>query len=116
MKNSFVVKCIAIILFAAFMTTLLLSGAGIVFGIGLDAFAPSEQEQAQYREEFIEELLYNYEWRISDNYEAYVQLGVEKGETFKDYAPFLSKNILYKIKDENGDVVYSTIDDSAGNA
>lgn len=115
MKNSFVVKCIAIVLFASFMTTLLLSGVGIVFGIGLDAFAPSDKEKIQYREEFIESLLYNYEWRISDNYEAYVQLGVKKGETFEDYKPFLSKNILYEIKNEKGEIVYSTIDDSAGN-
>ncbi len=116
MKNSFIVKCIAVVLFAVFMTTFLLSGVGIVFGIGMDAFVPSEKERAEYRDEFIESFLYNYEIRISDNYEAYVQLGVEKGESFEDYLPFLSENILYKIKDENGDVVYSTIDDSAGNA
>ncbi len=116
MKNSFIVKCIAVVLFATFMTTFLLSGVGIVFGIGLDAFAPSEQEQAEYREEFIESLLYNYEWRTSDAYENYVQYGLEDGENFKDYAPFFSENILYEIKDEKGEIVYSTIDKSAGSS
>ena len=46
MKNSFVVKCIAIVLFATFMTTLLLSGACIIFGFGSEAFVSSAKEQA----------------------------------------------------------------------
>lgn len=115
MKNSFVVKCIAIILFATFMTTLLLSGSCVIFGIGSEAFMSSEKEQVEYREEFIESFLYNYNWRISEQYENYVQFGLKDGDNYNAYAPHFSDNILYEIKNENGNIVYSNIDDSAGN-
>lgn len=114
MKNNFVVKCIAIVLFAVFMTTLLLSGACIVFGIGSGAFVSSAKKQAESKDRFLQGILYNYEWRIRDAYENYIQYGFENGESYKAYAPYFSENILYEIKDENGDIVYSTIDDSAG--
>ncbi len=115
MKNSFIVKCIAVVLFASFMTTLLLSGACILCGIGSEAFVSSAKEQAEYRDEFLESFLYNYHWRTSEAYENYVQYGLKDGDNFNAYAPNFSDNILYEIKNENGNIVYSNIDDSAGN-
>lgn len=114
MKNSFVVKCIAIVLFAVFMTTLLLSGACILFGLGSEAFASSAKEQAENRTRFLEEFLYNYEHGISRGYESYVKQGQDNENPLNAYTPYFSDNILYEIKDEKGDVVYSSIDESAG--
>lgn len=114
MKNSFLVKCIAIILFAVTMTTLLLSGACIFFGIGSEAFVSSAKQQAESRTRFLESFLYNYEWRISDGYEDYITYDIEHECSYSSFTPNFSENILYEIKDENGKVFYSTIDDSAG--
>ena len=114
MKNNFVVKCIAIILFAVFMTTLLLSGACILFGIGSEAFVSSAKEQAEYRDEFLESFLYHYEHRISEGYEDYITYNIEHECSYSSFTPNFSENILYEIKDEKGEIVYSTIDESAG--
>lgn len=114
MKNSFVVKCIAVILFAVFMTTLLLSGACILFGFGSETFVLSEKEQAENRTRFLETFLYSYEHGISSGYESYVKHGQDNEDPLYAYTPYFSDNILYEIKDENGDVVYSSIDESAG--
>ena len=114
MKNSFVVKCIAVVLFAAFMTTLLLSGAGIVFGIDSGAFVESAKEQVENRNAYLRGFLYKYEHGISEGYQTYVQYGKDNGDPFYAYTPYYSDNILYEIKDEKGEVVYSSIDESAG--
>ncbi len=114
MKNNFVVKCIAIILFAVFMTTLLLSGGCILYGIGSEAFVASAKEQVENRNRFLEGYLYNYEHRISESYEDYITFSIEHECTYSSFTPNFSENILYEIKDENGKVFYSTIDDSAG--
>ena len=114
MKNSFVVKCISIILFAVFMTTLLLSGACILFGIGSEAFVASAKEQVENRNRFLEGVLYNYEHRICEGYEDYITFSIEHECSYSSFTPNFSENILYEIKDENGKVFYSTIDDSAG--
>ena len=114
MKNSFVVKCIAVILFAVFMTTLLLSGACILFGIGSETFVLSGKEQAENRTRFLETFLYSYEHGISRGYESYVKHGQDNEDPLYAHTPYFSDNILYEIKDENGDVVYSSIDESAG--
>ena len=118
MKNNFLVKCIAIILFAVSMTTLLLSSACIVFGIGSEAFVSSPKEQVAYKNTFLEKYLFNYEHRINEAYLEYVKYGIKYGANnavpFQHLSPDFSANILYEIKDEKGNVVYSTIDDSAG--
>lgn len=114
MKNSFVVKCIAVILFAVFMTTLLLSGACILFGFGSETFVLSGKEQAENRTRFLEGVLYNYEHRICEGYEDYITYSIDHECSYSSYTPNFSENILYEIKDENGKVFYSTIDDSAG--
>ncbi|MBQ8767186.1 MAG: HAMP domain-containing histidine kinase [Clostridia bacterium] len=114
MKNNFVVKCIAIVLFAVFMTTLLLSGACIIFGFGSEAFVSSAKEQAENKNRFLQSFLYNYEHRIHEAYQNYVQYGLDNGESYDAYQPYFSDNILYEIKNKNGDIVYSTIDESAG--
>lgn len=114
MKNNFVVKCIAVVLFAVFMTTLLLSGACILFGIGSEAFVSSAKEQVENRNRYLEGFLYYYEHRIREGYEEYVKYGIDNEYSYNSFAPNFSENILYEIKDENGDIAYSSIDESAG--
>ncbi len=114
MKNSFVVKCIAIILFAVFMTTLLLSGGCILFGFGSEAFVSSAKGQVENRNRYLQGFLNNYEFRIAESYEEYVKFNIEHDCSYSSFAPNFSENILYEIKNENGDIVHSTIDESAG--
>ena len=113
MKNNFVVKCIAIILFAVTMTTLVLSGVCIVFGYESNAFLTTKQELEENKDSFLETFLWRYEYRICDAYEE----GLRHNATFLDdngvSLPSLSDNILFEIKDENGNVVYSDIGDSS---
>ncbi len=114
MKNSFVVKCIAVVLFATFMTTLLLSGGCILFGIGSEAFVSSAKGQVENRNRYLQGFLNNYEFRIAESYEEYVKFNIEHDCSYSSFAPNFSENILYEIKDEKGEIVYSTIDESAG--
>ena len=110
MKNSFVVKCIAVVLFAVFMTTLLLSGACIVYGIGSGAFGT---DVAESRIKHIESTLYRYEIDISDYYEGYVKYSLSHGISYEEYGlPYIPETILYEIRDENNNVIYSNLEDT----
>lgn len=110
MKNSFVVKCIAIVLFATFMTTLLLSSGCIVYGIGSGAFGT---DVAESRIKHIESTLYRYEIDISDYYESYVKNSLSHSISYEEYGlPYIPETILYEIRDENNNVIYSNLEDT----
>ncbi len=114
MKNSFVVKCIAIVLFAVFMTTLLLSGVCIVFGIGSGAF-DEEKKIAENKERIIGSIMWNYERDIRDSVYRFIRYDEKSGCSYNSYAPLFAENILYEIKDlNNNQILYSSIseDDS----
>ena len=113
MKNSFLVKCIAIILFAVTMTTLVLSGVCIVFGYESNAFLATKQELEENKDSFLETFLWRYEYRICNSYEDSLRYNTEYGGTDGLNFPSFSDNILFEIKDKNGKVVYSDIGDSS---
>ncbi|MBQ4644775.1 MAG: HAMP domain-containing histidine kinase [Clostridia bacterium] len=113
MKNSFLVKCIAIILFAVTMTTLVLSGVCIVFGYESNAFLATKQELEENKDSFLETFLWRYEYRICNSYEDSLRYNTEYGGTDGLKFPSFSDNILFEIKDKNGKVVYSDIGDSS---
>ncbi len=113
MKNSFLVKCIAIILFAVTMTTLVLSGVCIVFGYESYAFLATKQEIEENKDSFLETFLWRYEYRICDSYEESLRSNALFGENDGLYHPSVSDNIVFEIKDENGDVAYSDVGDSS---
>ena len=113
MKKSFLVKCIAIILFAVTMTTLLLSGIAFCFGIYTGAFTETLKEQHENKELITANMLWNYEHRINESLEFYVKYNDYK-EDFYLYS-YLPEGILVEVKDVKDDsILYSTYDKSAG--
>ena len=111
MKNSFLVKCIAIILFAVTMTTLLLSGVGILFGVETGAFAESLIEQHENKELMTMNMLWSYEYRVNEA----LSHCVEYKDSFDMWYPSLPDGILFEIKNVKDDsIFYSTYDKSAG--
>ena len=109
MKNNFVVKCIAVVLFAVMLTTALLSGACLVFGFGSGAFT----ESANW-DEMKNSLYSGLTWRpmseIYDSVEHYEKYGRYYGNDVLYHN--LSENLMVEIKDDSGKIVYSNIDES----
>ena len=102
MKNNFVVKCIAVVLFAVMLTTALLSGACLVFGFGSGAFT----ESANW-DEMKNSLYSGLTWRpmseIYDSVEHYEKYGRYYGNDVLYHN--LSENLMVEIKDDNGEVI-----------
>ena len=109
MKSNFVVKCIAVVLFAVMLTTALLSGACLVFGFGSGAFT----ESANW-DEMKNSLYSGLTWRpmseIYDSVEHYEKYGRYYGNDVLYHN--LSENLMVEIKDDNGEVIYSNINES----
>lgn len=109
MKNNFVVKCIAVVLFAVMLTTALLSSACLVFGFGSGAFT----ESANW-DEMKNSLYSGLTWRpmseIYDSVEHYEKYGRYYGNDVLYHN--LSENLMVEIKDDSGKIIYSNIDES----
>ncbi|MBE6803713.1 MAG: HAMP domain-containing histidine kinase [Ruminococcaceae bacterium] len=109
MKSNFVVKCVAVVLFAVMLTTALLSGACLVFGFGSGAFT----ESANW-DEMKNSLYSGLTWRpmseIYDSVEHYEKYGRYYGNDVLYHN--LSENLMVEIKDDNGEVIYSNINES----
>lgn len=109
MKSNFAVKCIAVVLFAVMLTTALLSGACLIFGFSSGAFT----ERVNWVE--MKNSLYGgLTWRpmseIYDSIMHYEKYGKYDGEDVLYYN--LSENLMVEIKDNNGKIIYSNIDES----
>ncbi|MBR5544274.1 MAG: GHKL domain-containing protein [Clostridia bacterium] len=106
MKSNFVVKSIAVVLFAVFLTTALLSGACLIFGFGSGAFTESVNW-----DEMKNSLYSGLTWRpmseIYDSVEHYEKYGKYDGADVLYHD--LSENLMVEIKDDNGKIVYSNI-------
>ncbi len=109
MKSNFVVKCIAVVLFAVMLTTALLSGACLIFGFGSGAFT----ESANW-DEMKNSLYGGLTWRpmseLYDSVEHYEKYGKYEGADVLYYD--LSENLMVEIKDDSGKIIYSNIDES----
>lgn len=109
MKSNFVVRCIAVVLFAVMLTTALLSGACLIFGFGSGAFT----ESANW-DEMKNSLYSGLTWRpmseIYDSVEHYEKYGRYYGNDVLYHN--LSENLMVEIKDDNGEVIYSNINES----
>ena len=109
MKSNFLVKCIAVVLFAVTLTTAVLSGACLIFGFGSGAFT----ESANW-DEMKDSLYSGLTWRpmseIYDSIEHYERYGrYYGGDVFYHN---LSENLMVEIKTDNGEVIYSNIVES----
>lgn len=109
MKSNFVVKCIAVVLFAVMLTIALLSGACLIFGFGSGAFT----ESANW-DEMKNSLYGGLTWRpmseLYDSVERYEKYGKYDGDDILYYN--LSENLMVEIKDDSGKIIYSNIDES----
>lgn len=109
MKSNFVVKCIAVVLFAVMLTTALLSGVCLIFGFGSGAFTESVNW-----DEMKDSLYGGLTWRpmseLYDSVEHYEKYGKYEGADVLYYD--LSENLMVEIKDDSGKIIYSNIDES----
>ncbi|MBR5321220.1 MAG: sensor histidine kinase [Clostridia bacterium] len=109
MKSNFLVKCIAVVLFAVTLTTAILSGACLIFGFGSGAFT----ESANW-DEMKDSLYSGLTWRpmseIYDSIEHYERYGRYYSNDVLYHN--LSENLMVEIKDDNGEVIYSNINKS----
>ncbi len=110
LKSNFIVKCIAIVLFAVFLTATLLSSACLIFGIGSGAFA-IETEQKECKKEILESMLWYPASSIRRDLKDFAEL---EDIPYEHYNIYHSENVLYEIKNSEGKVVYSNLDGTEG--
>ena len=93
LKSNFVVKCIAVILFAVFLTTTLLSSACLIFGIGSGAFT-SEAEKKESKEDVLQGMLWYPAGKIRSSLRDFAEI---EDLPFEYYNIYQSENVLYEI-------------------
>ena len=111
MKSNFVVKSIAIVLFAVMLTTALLSGACLIFGFGSGAFTESVN-WVKMKNSLYEGLTWRPMSEIYDSIMYYEKYGKYDGDDLLYYDLSLSENLMVEIKDDNDKVIYSNIVES----
>ena len=111
MKSNFVVKSIAVVLFAVMFTTALLSGACLIFGFGSGAFTESVN-WVEMKNSLYEGLTWRPMSEIYDSIEYYEKYGKYDGDDLLYYDLSLSENLMVEIKDDNDKVIYSNIVES----
>lgn len=112
MKSNFAVKCVAVILFAVMLTTALLSCCCLIFGFGSGAFSENE-DLSEMKNSFLK----NFTWRPMSYLVDYVEHYEEYGKySDADITAFIknnmSENLMAEIKDDNGKIVFSNIDEN----
>ena len=111
MKSNFVVKCIAVVLFAVLLTTAIISGSCLIFGFGSGAFTESVN-WVEMKNSLYEGLTWRPMSEIYDSIEYYEKYGKYDGDDLLYYDLSLSENLMVEIKDDNDKVIYSNIVES----
>lgn len=111
LKSNFVVKCIAVALFAVFLTATLVSSACLVFGIGSGAFT-TESERKEYKADLLDNMLWYPASTIREDVRWYAQYEEEEGMVYSGSS--ISENVLYEIKNGEGKIIFSNLDETAG--
>lgn len=98
-KNSFTAKLLAVILISLLSAVFVFSSAALVFGVSANLYSESKNklELNDLLEDNLHSALNDLVWRID-----------AVNETF----PSVSENLMYEIKDENGKILYSDVDES----
>lgn len=110
-KSNFAVKCIAVVLFAVFLTVTLLSSVCLVFGIATGTFT-TETERHEYKQSLMRDMLWSNANIIRRELKDYAEFYEDEGE---DYYYFtVSDNVLYEIKNADGKIIFSNMDETAG--
>lgn len=99
LRNSFLAKLVSVILIAVLTTLCLFSATALVFGISANLYSDSGSKVEL--KEILADNLYVSIYNIS-----------MKTDIKNEYFPSVSENLMYEIKDENGKVLYSDVDES----
>lgn len=112
LKSKFAVKCIAVVLFAVFLTATLLSSVCLVFGIATGTFA-TETERQEYKQSLMKEMLWSTANIIRRELKDYAEFYEDEGEDYYYYFT-ISENVLYEIKNADGKIIFSNMNETAG--
>ena len=110
LKNNFLVKCIAVFLFAVFLTTTFLSSVCLVCGIAFGAYT-TEAEQKEHKVALLETMLWQTSHEIRHVTRDYAEL---EDIPYEDFNIYHSDNVLYEVKNANGEIIYSNLDGTEG--
>ncbi len=110
LKSNFVVKCIAVILFAVFLTATLLSSACLVSGIATGTFT-TDAEKKESKENVLQDMLWYPAGQIRSSLRDFAEI---EDLPFEYYNIYQSENVLYEIYDTDGKIFYSNLDGTEG--
>ena len=99
LRNSFAAKVVSVILIAVLTTVFVFSAVALVFGVAANLYSDSQNKTE------LNEIL-------SDNLNASLNYIVWHTDIENEIFPSISENLMYEIKDENGKVLYSDVDES----
>lgn len=110
-KSNFAVKCVAVVLFAVFLTATLLSSVCLVSGIATGAFT-TETERQEYKQSLIRDMLWSNANIIRQELRDYAEFYEDEGIDYYYFS--ISENVLYEIKNADGKIIFSNMDETAG--
>lgn len=110
-KSNFAVKCIAVVLFAVFLTTTLLSSVCLIFGIATGTFT-TEAERQEYKQSLMRDMLWSNANIIRQELRDYAEFYEDEGIDYYYFS--ISDNVLYEIKNADGKIIFSNMDETAG--
>lgn len=98
-KNSFTAKFMSVILIALLTAVFVFSSAALVLGVSANLYSESKNkvELSELLEDNLHSALNYIVWRI---------------DVVNEIFPSVSDNLMYEIKDENGKILYSDVDES----
>lgn len=99
LRNSFLAKLVSVLLIAVLTTLCLFSSTALVLGVSANLYSDSDNKVEL--KEILADNLYVLIYNIS-----------RKTDIENEYFPSVSENLMYEIKDENGKVLYSNVDES----
>lgn len=99
LRNSFLAKLVSVFLIAVLTTLCLFSSTALVLGVSANLYSDSDNKVEL--KEILADNLYVSIYNIS-----------RKTDIENEYFPSVSENLMYEIKDENGKVLYSNVDES----
>lgn len=111
LKSNFAVKCIAVVLFAVFLTATLLSSVCLIFGIATGTFT-TEAERQEYKQSLMRDMLWSNANIIRQELRDYAEFYEDEGIDYYYFS--ISENVLYEIKNADGKIIFSNMDETAG--
>lgn len=99
LKNSFIAKLLSVILISLLSAVFAFSSASLVLGVSANLYSESKNkvELSEFLEDNLHSALNYIVWRI---------------DVVNEMFPSVSDNLMYEIKDENGNILYSDVDES----